>query len=162
MTQVHYRDHSASGPFSQTEMDKFKRQMCVDMPMFEYDEQYVEFMRSNNGGQPIESFFQAPDGGWCSIDRILNFSAISQASSEDLLFNVHQNWLQIESRLDAGMFPFAALPGGDYLLFECKTPSNSPITFWYHEKSKEDKPFTQVVAASFAVFLLMLRADPRP
>lgn len=160
MRNIRYKSETQSGPCSNNQMDQFKRQMRVDVNDFEFDQQYVRFVRSQNGGEPVERHFQVENGDWFSIDRFLNFTDMSSEMSTDQLFNVHYNWNLIEDRLLPGMFPFAALPGGNYLLFHHSSGPRRQIVLWYHEKSTEQNPFLCFVATDFEDLISKLRASP--
>lgn len=154
MVDIHYKPGTSSGPFSQSELNKFKKMLRVDMPDFEFDEIYTQFITRHNGGKPIEKYFRLQSDEMYSIDRFLNFADTSL--QEDVLFNVHQNWNDIEDRLVPGMFPFAVMGGGDYLLFDHSGPGRARIVYWYHEKSTEGNPVVVVVSPNFDTFLSSL------
>jgi len=150
---VEYIENSQSEGFSQVELDKFRRQMRVDAPDFEYDPDYVKFIERYNGGKPFRASFEVAKDEWFTIDRFLNFSDMHNCPESDLIFHVHQNWNMIEDRLKMGMFPFAALSGGDFLVFEYEPSGQPKIALWYHEKSVEGNPYTKTIANNFVDFV---------
>jgi hypothetical protein len=160
MAVTTYKPGTQSAPFSRRELDEFEGVMRILSPTFAYDPAYVAFISAHNGGEPIERYFRLPDGDWMPIDRILNFADADTAPEEDLLFHVHQNWNDIEDRLRDGMFPFAALPGGDYLVFDSAAPPGARVAFWYHERSTEANPFLEPLADDFNAFVAGLRSTP--
>lgn len=152
MNTIRYKAGTQSGPFSDSELESFARMMRVDFPDFSFDARYLQFIQANNGGVPVENLFRV-NGQWCPIDRFLNFSA----ESADLPFNVHQTWNLIEDRLDAGVFPFAALPGGDFLVFDHRASDMPSVMMWYHERSSEGNPHLELVAGTYEEFINQLR-----
>lgn len=152
MKSITFKTGTQSGPFRVPEMEAFARMMKVDDPDFAFDEHYARFIETSGGGVPVENLFRV-DGCWYPIDRLLNFAS----RPEDLLFNVHQNWILIEDRLDAGQFPFASLPGGDYLVFDHQTAEVPQVKLWNHEKSRDGRPHLEFVARSFEDFVDQLR-----
>lgn len=148
-------------PCSELELDQFARMMRVDMPHFQFDGGYLQFIRTTNGGKPVEKYFRIPSGDVFSIDAFLNFADVESSEEDVRLFNVHQNWNWIEDRLLPGMFPFAALSGGDYLILNIDDDKDSAhVTLWYHEKSSEASPHLQLISDSFDSFLTMLVVEP--
>lgn len=157
MNSICYESSTESAPFSKSALDQFARQMRVDMSDFKFDDDYLQFIAVQNGGKPTEKHFDIGEGNWFTIDRFLNFSDTSVASQSDLLFHVHHNWNDIEDRLHSGMFPFAVLGGGDYLLFSQASGHRPEVVIWFHEKSSEDSPAVQFLAKDFASFVGLLR-----
>lgn len=158
MLNFQYKTGTESGSFSQREMDKFSRMMKVDTPAFDFGEEYTKFIQLHNGGEPLQRFFQV-EGQWYDIERILNF-ADSSHSNIDLMFNVQQHWTMIEDRLSIGMFPFASLGGGNYLVFDWSDDQPAKVKMWYHELSTDDAPYLIPVASDFGTFLATLRTTP--
>jgi len=158
MRAINYMRGTQSGPFSQSEMDRFARMLRVDQPDFQFDENYTSFIQSYNGGEPLERFFRAA-GQWYAVEQFLNFADASQSSKSDLMFNVQQNWNLIEDRLLTGMFPFASLPGGDYLVLDHSAGHPATVSLWYHELSTEDNPHLIPVADDFTSFIDILQSS---
>jgi hypothetical protein len=152
MPQITYEPGTQSGPFSQREMDGFAEIMSILEPRFVLDQDYAGFVQSRNGGAPVERYFRLKNGDVLPIERILNFSDFDTADESDLLFHVHEAWGDIQDRLSPGMFPFATLPGGDFLVFD----ASGRVALWYHERSTPGRPYTEVVASGFAEFAASL------
>jgi hypothetical protein len=151
MKSVAFKPGTQSGPFSASEWESFIRMMKVDCPDFAFDEHYARFIEAG-GGVPVENLFRV-DGCWCPIERFLNFAN----GAGDLPFNVHQNWILIEDRLDAGQFPFASLPGGDFLIFDHQPEEVPRVMMWFHEKSSDGRPYLEFIAESIEEFIDQLR-----
>lgn len=158
--RVAYKPGTQSGPFSQREMEEFEEILQILSPGFAYDPDYVAFISARNGGAPVERHFRVRGGNVLPIDRILNFTDADTAPDGDLLFHVHQNWSHIQDRLRPGMFPFAVLPGGDYLVFDSAEPRKARVALWYHERSTQGQPFLEAVADDFMSFIVGLRVTP--
>lgn len=159
MRTITYKPGTQSGPFSRSEWESFLRMMRVDVPDFEVDDDYTRLIEKNNGGEPAARYFLV-DGNWHEVERLLNFADARSANEEDLLFHVNQTWNLIEDRLRPGMFPFASLPGGNFLIMDCRHTRNGPVTFWYHELSAQDAPYLLPVAENFAAFIEGLQHAP--
>lgn len=159
MRTILYKAGTQSGPFNRAEMDRFGRMLQVDVPGFQFDENYAKFIEDQNGGEPLQRYFKA-HGEWHTVERFLNFADGGQSSDTDLLFNVHQTWNLIEDRLLPGMFPFASLPGGDYLILDHSAGNTATVSMWYHERSTEESPCLIPVADDFASFITHLQTAP--
>ncbi|MFZ6747229.1 SMI1/KNR4 family protein [Undibacterium sp. JH2W] len=145
--------------FSAGEMDAFKLQMKVDFPGFEYDPNYVAHISHFHGGRLVTKFFKTKKGASFPIERFLNFADRHLIQDKNIKgLGVYAIWSLIEDRLSICQFPFAILPGGDFLCFDYTFGLPPKIILWYHEGSKEGEPCVEVVADDFVEFINVLSA----
>jgi hypothetical protein len=136
-----------------SEIEKFTRMMRVDKPNFSVDTAYEAFVVAYGGGRCARKFFTTVNGDKYSLDRFLNFADPNVAQFPERQLNVHQVWNLIEDRLLPGMYPIAALPGGDFLILSYTDSGDSSVWLWFHERSLEGAPALERVAENFSAFL---------
>jgi hypothetical protein len=154
---IHFYPNTAAGEFDQAKFNSLRSFLLLDLPLFEYDQDYESFVRANAGGSPIERYFSSNVGIY-PIDHFLNFQASRSASDPFAFLNVNVVWSAIEDRLTSMQFPFASLPGGDFLCFDYSQGERPSVVLWLHELSGEDSPMFEPVANTFSEFLASLRS----
>lgn len=132
----------------------------IDTPEFDFDPVYLAFLSIHNGGKPIRRYFPVPGDDIASIDYFLNLSETRDRLTISL--NAHQVWNLIEDRLLPGIFPIAALSGGDFVCMDYSDKRLSTVLLWQHEKSAQGNPSLLLIAPTFSTFLESLRSTFNP
>lgn len=146
--------------FSIKEMESMKRMFRLDLPEFDFDPAYVDFISKYNGVKPVNRYFRTTSGKCLPIDKFLNYGnldLLTERSQKDLNANVI--WTLISDRLNIYLLPFAAVANGDFLCFDYKNGAPPSVVLWVQELSEEDSPYTEPVADTFEEFVCELSSD---
>jgi cell wall assembly regulator SMI1 len=109
---------------------------------------FVAVASEHQGRTPSPSVFRLEDGTESILNNLLHFEASSPTSS------IVRAWDDLQDILPAGVVPFAADPGGNYLCFDYReSDEQPPVVFWVHDDPSAP---TQRVAASFTQLLALL------
>jgi hypothetical protein len=120
-----------------------------------FDPSYLDHLRSHNGGVPKKCYFKTAKGTKHVVVRFLSFLP-DESTSPFAQYGVEGTWGLIEDRLGKYLIPFAELFAGDMLCFDFKNGSPPSVVVWFHERSREKKPYAEFVAADFNSFLPLL------
>jgi hypothetical protein len=156
---IEYIPNSFAGVFSEREFHEFEDYIARDVTLFRFDPTYVDHIRRFHGGVPVVRKFVTKAGKKRSVERFLNFVDRKSKENEAIIYaNVNVIWSSIEDRLGLSLIPFAELRGGDFLCFDIQDVSHQTVVCWFHELSREDRPYKEQVADSFEDFLAMLHS----
>ena len=115
---------------------------------------YVDFLRSTNGGIPIRRYFSLA-GNEKVVERFL--SLVEAYKADPLgIYDIEVVWSQIEERLNDSLVPIAEVFAGDFLCLDFSKSSEPAVILWDHEKSRVDVPYLMPVAPSLGHFIEML------
>ncbi len=120
-----------------------------------FEKQYLDHVRRFQGGVPGKRHFQTTKGTKHVIERFLNFLP-KGADPVMEQFNVESVWCALSDRMGLYLMPFAELAFGDELCFNFEHPGRPQIVVWFHELSRPDQPYFEVVSDTFDDFLSML------
>lgn len=151
---IRYLETSFIPHFSEREMDSMRRMLRLDLPTFEFDEEYSQHIQRFHGKKPIDRFFKTMAGKCLPIDRFLNYGnldLLDERWKKDLNGNVIL--AMISDRLNIYLLPFAAMANGDFLCFDYEKGLPPSVVLWVQELSEEDEPHTEPVADTFNAFL---------
>lgn len=151
---------SSAGALSEQEILSFTEMIRADLPGFEFDPAYVEFLHQHNGGCPVKRFYPATGDFGGSIDQFLNFADTTSDAESTASLNTNAVWSAIEDRLSIYLVPFATNGHGDYLCFDHEDSYPPRIQLWVQELSEEDEPRLEFVSNSFIEFVDSLRDEP--
>jgi SMI1-KNR4 cell-wall len=125
----------------------------------ELPKDFVDFMKENNGGKPIEGTFKCNNHEY-AIDRFLCF--LKTPKESDLgIYDIDVTLTQLEDRLTdnedlvgADMIPIAVLFAGDFVCLDYRENRKNPnVVVWSHEESAELDPVTYFITNTFTEFL---------
>lgn len=124
-----------------------------------FDAAYLRHLAKYHGGVPKKRWFYSEIGNDYVIERFLNFI---DPESDDVLggYNVGVTWGMILDRLNDYLIPFALLFAGNFLCFDYEGGGRPRVVVWRHEDSRDESPYTELVAANFDEFLTKLRELP--
>jgi hypothetical protein len=127
-----------------------------EMPIV-FDPSYIGHLTRYHGGIPKKRCFKTEEGREYLIERFLHFADEKKGEKDRLgWYHVNVCWSMMVDRLNDYLIPFAVLFAGDMLCFDYERGGRPKVVVWLHEKSKEDAPFTEFVAANFDEFLSKL------
>lgn len=127
-----------------------------------FPKSYIDFLNTLNATELLDKEIHTAAGDFL-IHRFLTF--VSDLKSDP------DGWADVSvvaTQLDWGLgesgtlrgldlVPIAFLFAGNYLVLDYRTDSIEPsVSYWDHEQSEEDSPYTEPVASSFASFLELL------
>lgn len=120
---------------------------------------FVEFMKENNGGRPINGAFKCNDHEY-AIDRFLCLLKTPRDNTLGM-YDIDVTLTQLEDRLTdnedligADILPIAVLFAGDFVCLDFRDDRENPIVvLWNHEESAELEPITYFVANTFSEFI---------
>jgi len=148
---IKFEPGTSSKPPPEARLRSLQKYLGVSLPR-----DYIEFLRRSNGGVPIDKFFNLGSNEKV-VERLLPL--LADYKTDPLGdYDVEVVWSQIEGRLDDSLVPFAVLFAGDFLCFDSDAGDEPSVVLWDHERSRQNKPFTVPVAASFREFAAMLHS----
>ncbi|WP_405101024.1 SMI1/KNR4 family protein [Oceanobacillus sp. FSL H7-0719] len=120
---------------------------------------FVEFMKGNNGGRPIDGEFKCNNHEY-AIDRFLCLLKTPRDNALGM-YDIDVTLTQLEDRLTdneeligADILPIAVLFAGDFVCLDFRNNRENPIVVvWNHEESAELEPITYFVADTFSEFI---------
>ena len=150
---LEYEPGSCAGPVALRRVPGIERTAGTRV-----DPAYVRHLDVCNGGNPNKRCFPVP-GNVKVIERFLCLIEDYRDNDEHGDYDVGVVFAQIEGRFDGHQFPFAALFGGDFLVFDDRGGAVPHVAVWDHERSRADSPALTPVADDFAAFLSLLYED---
>jgi len=118
-----------------------------------FGQDYLEFVKANHGGIPVDNRFITSTGKERMIVRFLNFVDSDHPLSQ---YSVEGTWGLISDRVGKHLVPFAELFAGDMLCFDFSESRNPQVVVWLHEMSEPQSPVVDYVAPSFEEFIKMV------
>jgi SMI1 / KNR4 family (SUKH-1) len=120
---------------------------------------YRAFLAEQDGGRPVDSRFEFPDGD--DAVRVQCFLGVGPSPVGDLVSEARG----FAGRVIPGMLPIAVDSLGNLVLLDGRDGGDGPVWFWDHELEAEDTPdesnLTRL-APDLASFLDGLHAPPPP
>ncbi len=118
----------------------------------EFDPEYVEFIRIQNGGVPIKKYFKAGKHKK-AIDKFLCMVS-DYETSEHGDADVGIVWSQYVDAIGEHLVPFASVVGGDFVCFDYEDRLDVPaVVFWNKRDSVPGRPELVPLASNFRKFL---------
>ena len=113
---IRFRPDSSPGPFSETALQDLLDLIRIDIPDFALEPEYIEFIRKQNGGNPLNAEFMAADGSNWSIDVFLHFCDSEGLTTIETHHHILEFLDDVEDHLSSsGIIPFAITGGGNFL-----------------------------------------------
>lgn len=160
MIDLNYDLNTVVGEFDESVVTVFQQWLHdSDFDKIVFERSYIDHIRMFHGAVPRRKYFKTVKGTSHAITRFLNFLG---RNGNPLLrhYSVQCTWSDINDRLTPRMMPFAELFAGDYLCFEFDGLQRPKVIVWFHERSTEESPYTEVVADTFEQFLELLTDNP--
>lgn len=157
--EIRYEPGSTEYSFDEDDYSSFLRYKQKWNPGFQFDTDWIDHLRQNNGGIPVTNLFQASTGETFALDFMYPF----KGSNDPGLLSVGRvHTLACESEaFDYNCIPFGRLANGDLFCLDHREHLGgpAPVVIWLHEESEEDAPKFEFVASTFRDFVQMLYRD---
>lgn len=124
---------------------------------FDFDPNFVEFLKLHNGGVPEKQYFRLEE----NVKVLERFLCLIPDNEESFFsdYDIEVVSAQIDDRLNDYLIPFASVFAGDFLCFDYENEDEAPsIVLWDHDLSEVGDPYIIHVADNFKDFLAMLSA----
>jgi hypothetical protein len=148
--KIEMEPETSAGELSDKHVDATENMMEL-----EFTDEFLAFLENHNGGVPVRRYFRLG----ANVKIVEQFLCLVENYRDDEYFgqfDIGVVWSQIEDRLSEFHLPFAAVYPGDFLCFDFEEFDDPTVVLWVHDRSGEDEPFTEPVAANFKEFLSML------
>jgi SMI1-KNR4 cell-wall len=149
VTIIDFEPNTSASPLDTARVEHVESELRLRFPIG-----FAEFLRTNNGGRPIQKYFKFGLNEWV-IEEFLCL-ATDYKTSPVGHSDIEVVWSQIEDRLTEKLCPFASLFGGDFVCFNSDEPGEPTVVIWNRELSEFGTPTFTKVAKSFDEFLSLL------
>jgi hypothetical protein len=137
--------HDAPGPLDEVTLARFEKAIGARLP-----EDYREFLRRYNGGQPEPGTFTFVERGHETESTVQFFLVVGPHEHHGIQRTLRH--LRAEG-FPADLLPIAEDPGGNFVCMALGGSDRGSLYFWNHEAPPEDNLKMPLVAPSFTEFL---------
>lgn len=134
-THIRYKPNTTKFDFDEDHYLKFLRYNRDENPRFEFDPDWIKYLRSSNGGVPVTDLFKTPNGEVRAIDVFYPMKG-SKDPSFGSVGRIHTMACDSEA-FHYDCIPFAQLFNGDLLCFDHRTNPAGPAPVLRHHFFKD-------------------------